>query len=505
MQFRFPDGGATRLLALNGRPLPIQGRPTLVEHWGDPGSGRLARPGAAPGAAVDMDVVEHLLRPGELVGADHFQRPPELAPNVTWLSDRAMVRTPAVRAQRPARFPPPFALPAEGGTFARPRGGGEPHGHARQQPFGSRQTAPAGARHRIGPPTRWGRRHHAAARPDTGMAMPDTTCPTPPGGAGPRTAQARPRRRGPGATRRAVAVFSSWPWSCCGWHSCSARTTSLGDLLMNLGTEVIGVVITVAVVESFLERRRLQNRGRQLAWDTLHAAETAVWVWQGGPREMETDEMLGILNAVNEDDPLPDFTRGPLPEPGDPQPPAAEQRAPGRGRPPGLHERAGAVGAPQRDPRWRAPMPPAEDRGHPGGGNVAELARALGQPTERHLASLIRYRDPSVESQERRHHGGRGTSPGPLATTDLDPDTMKAFYGPPRRPSAHHRPTPLRLRRARRPRRFVDALSVRLAGVRGRRRRHEVFGARSGDPGQRCRWRERRGRVGVGRLARSVR
>ena len=36
------------------------------------------------------------------------------------------------------------------------------------------------------------------------------------------------------------------------------------------------------------------------------------------------------------------------------------------------------------------------------------LAKALGKPTERHLASLIRYRDPSLESQERRHFGGHG-------------------------------------------------------------------------------------------------
>jgi hypothetical protein len=35
-----------------------------------------------------------------------------------------------------------------------------------------------------------------------------------------------------------------------------------------------------------------------------------------------------------------------------------------------------------------------------------ELAKALGKPTERHLASLIRFRDPSLESQERRHFGG---------------------------------------------------------------------------------------------------
>ena len=75
-------------------------------------------------------------------------------------------------------------------------------------------------------------------------------------------------------------------------------------LLVNLGTEIIGIVITVAVVEWFFERRRLQNRGRQLAWDALHAVEHGVWVWQGGPREMDTDEVRAVLNAVGDDDPL---------------------------------------------------------------------------------------------------------------------------------------------------------------------------------------------------------
>ena len=74
--------------------------------------------------------------------------------------------------------------------------------------------------------------------------------------------------------------------------------TSTGTLLINLGTEIVGIVITVAVVEWFFERRRLQTRGRQLAWDALHAVEHAVWVWQGGPREMDTDEVRGILNSV---------------------------------------------------------------------------------------------------------------------------------------------------------------------------------------------------------------
>ena len=183
--------------------------------------------------------------------------------------------------------------------------------------------------------------------------------------------------------------------------------TSVGTLLVNLGTEIMGIVITVAVVEWFFERRRLQTRGRQLAWDALHAVEHAVWVWQGGPREMDTDEVRGILNAVGDDDPLPDFTAGLFLNIGtrarrllnnDPDAVAA---MPGFMN--GLEQlaRLSAI----RD--GKEPMKPRKiadilDEG------TSELARSLGQPTERHLASLIRYRDPGVGSQERRHYGGGG-------------------------------------------------------------------------------------------------
>jgi hypothetical protein len=94
VQFRFPEGGSTRLVALNGRALPVESSPTFVEHWGVPAPAILLGLELSPGAALEMDVVEHLLRPGELVGTAAFQRPPELAPDITWLSDRAMLRTP---------------------------------------------------------------------------------------------------------------------------------------------------------------------------------------------------------------------------------------------------------------------------------------------------------------------------------------------------------------------------------------------------------------------------
>jgi hypothetical protein len=183
--------------------------------------------------------------------------------------------------------------------------------------------------------------------------------------------------------------------------------TSAGTLFINLGTEIVGIVITVAVVEWFFERRRLQTRGRQLAWDALHAVEHAVWVWQGGPREMDTDEVLGVLNAVGEEDPLPDFTEGLFLNIGtrsrrllnnDPE---AIASVPGFMN--GLEHLARLSSI--RD--GNSPMA-SRKIGDILGDGTSDLARALGKPSERHLASLIRYRDPSEESQERRHFGGRG-------------------------------------------------------------------------------------------------
>lgn len=186
--------------------------------------------------------------------------------------------------------------------------------------------------------------------------------------------------------------------------------TAYGSLFINLGTEIVGIVITVAVVEWFFERRRLQTRGKQLCWDALHAAQNAVWVWQGGPREMETDETLGILRAVGDADPLPDFTEGLFLNLGtrsrrllsnDPQ---AVDAVPGFMNALEHLSRFAAI----RDGRRAMPARKVADIAEQG---VAALARALGQPNEHHPASLIRFRDPSVEGQERRHYGvnSRGT------------------------------------------------------------------------------------------------
>ena len=190
-------------------------------------------------------------------------------------------------------------------------------------------------------------------------------------------------------------------------------------LLINLGTEIIGIVITVAVVEWFFERRRMHDRGRQLASETLHSIEHAVWVWQGGPRHMDTDEVRAILHSVGEDDPLPSFTESLFFSIGTRARRLLNDEIGVIGTVPGFMnslEQLARLGS-LRDGAGTVPSRKLADVVDQG---AEELARALGRPTERHLAALIRHRDPNVESQERRLFGSRG-----------EPGNVRHAVGPP--------------------------------------------------------------------------
>jgi hypothetical protein len=123
IQFRFPEGGGTRLVAINGRSLPIQDRPTVAEHWGQPDPVIVLDLEVPAARALDMDVVEHLLRPAEILGDEPFKRPPELAPDIRWLSDRAVLRSPAASLVI-IPGPPPFPLESAAQVEAAARLGG---------------------------------------------------------------------------------------------------------------------------------------------------------------------------------------------------------------------------------------------------------------------------------------------------------------------------------------------------------------------------------------------
>lgn len=97
MVIRLPPLNGARLSAVNGLPVDEadEVRIATVEHWGRPDSAVYLDFRMAPSMPLlEFAVVEHLLRPEELLGEEAFARPPEYAPDIVRWSDRALLRTP---------------------------------------------------------------------------------------------------------------------------------------------------------------------------------------------------------------------------------------------------------------------------------------------------------------------------------------------------------------------------------------------------------------------------
>jgi len=86
------------------------------------------------------------------------------------------------------------------------------------------------------------------------------------------------------------------------------RPGELVGLLGNLGAEIVGLALTVAIIDWLLERKRLNEAVQQMAWRMLHDLDHAFWVWQGGRREFHLDELMALLEMAEPGDPLPKFT-----------------------------------------------------------------------------------------------------------------------------------------------------------------------------------------------------
>lgn len=85
---------------------------------------------------------------------------------------------------------------------------------------------------------------------------------------------------------------------------------SRGGVLVDLGSEFLGLALTVSLLDWFFERRRLRADARRYAWEMFHAVERAAWVWQGGPLRLETDELLGLLHGASATDEFAPSTEG---------------------------------------------------------------------------------------------------------------------------------------------------------------------------------------------------
>jgi len=195
--------------------------------------------------------------------------------------------------------------------------------------------------------------------------------------------------------------------------------TATGGLLTNLGTEIFGILVTVAVVEWLFERRRLQEKARELAWSILHSLERSVWIWQGGPERVATDELLGIIAGIRSTDPISRSTKVLLVNLGtqcrealDKDPQAVRSLT---GLKASLEDlsslRSLRGGDSAVSVRMVSEILEAGTMG---------LARLLGKSTQRLPSGLIRGRNASEEAQQERYFDlGATTSPLPERSSEI--------------------------------------------------------------------------------------
>lgn len=175
-----------------------------------------------------------------------------------------------------------------------------------------------------------------------------------------------------------------------------------GEILANLATEVFGILITIALVDWFLERRRRQDRARELAWNTLHEIEYAAWVWQGGPRQLATDELLGLMTGIHPDDAMEPFTEALIQNIGLQSRGLLQRETSAIKSVQGLKEALDelvSLATISQNPPSSLVSAVAEILVSA----VHGLAEVLEQPTERMPSALIWYRDPTPIGQEKRY------------------------------------------------------------------------------------------------------
>ena len=92
LRFEYDPQRNTRLLSINGTALSEPDSLVWAEHWGEPDGDVMLELTMPPTEPIGLQIIEHLLRPAELLGAAPFERPEDMAPDIVWMSDRAMFR-----------------------------------------------------------------------------------------------------------------------------------------------------------------------------------------------------------------------------------------------------------------------------------------------------------------------------------------------------------------------------------------------------------------------------
>lgn len=213
-------------------------------------------------------------------------------------------------------------------------------------------------------------------------------------------------------------------------------SATVRDILGNLGTEVFGILVTIALVDWYLERRRRQDRARDLAWGVLHAIEHAVWVWQGGPRYLGTNELLGVISGIQKQNGLEPFTEGLMLNVGLQcrsilqRESSAVKSLPGFS---GILRDLVSLAAVRDLPTSTRIRTTAEILE----ASVTGLARVLHLSTDRMPSGLIWYRDATPAGQKERYRQVLPLAPGQV---EEGPERAARVYPPPEIPAQRSSP-----------------------------------------------------------------
>lgn len=101
----------------------------------------------------------------------------------------------------------------------------------------------------------------------------------------------------------ALVGYISVQWSL------SKTDCSFGDFALNAGTELLGIAITIGFVQYLFDMMQQRIDLESLAWDVLFDTDYAIWVWQGGERVFNMEELLYLIDKISPTDPFPATTQ----------------------------------------------------------------------------------------------------------------------------------------------------------------------------------------------------
>ncbi len=91
--------------------------------------------------------------------------------------------------------------------------------------------------------------------------------------------------------------------------SVGIKECTLVEFLLNAGTELLSIAITIFIVDQLLEIAQRRADVKSLAWDILFDTDYAVWVWQGGERVFNMEELWSLIKQISPADPFPSTTQ----------------------------------------------------------------------------------------------------------------------------------------------------------------------------------------------------